>query len=108
MPPYLKREAKKEDFEQYQTVYASVDGAVAAPTAGLHFTDDLLKSLKEQGVELVELTLHVGAGTFQPVKVEDTKDHKMHSEYGVITEEVAKKMIARPIKEQESYSLLGL
>lgn len=92
LPPYLKREAKKEDFEQYQTVYASVDGAVAAPTAGLHFTDELLKKLRDKGIELVELTLHVGAGTFQPVKVEDTKDHKMHSEYGVITEEVAKKI----------------
>ena len=92
LPPYLKREARKEDFEQYQTVYASVDGAVAAPTAGLHFTDELLKNLKANGVELVEVTLHVGAGTFQPVKVEDTKDHKMHSEYGVITEDVAKKI----------------
>lgn len=92
LPPYLKREARKEDFEQYQTVYASVDGAVAAPTAGLHFTDELLKNLKANGIELVEVTLHVGAGTFQPVKVEDTKDHKMHSEYGVITEDVAKKI----------------
>ena len=92
LPPYLKRDVKKEDFENYQTVYAKVEGAVAAPTAGLHFTDELLQKLKLKGIDMVELTLHVGAGTFQPVKVEDTKDHKMHSEYVVISEEVANKI----------------
>ncbi|MBR1544423.1 MAG: tRNA preQ1(34) S-adenosylmethionine ribosyltransferase-isomerase QueA [Alphaproteobacteria bacterium] len=92
LPPYLKREVKKEDFENYQTVYAKVDGAVAAPTAGLHFTEELLQKLKAKGIDMVELTLHVGAGTFQPVKVEDTKDHKMHSEYVVISKEVADKI----------------
>lgn len=89
LPPYLKREATKEDEENYQTVYASVEGAVAAPTAGLHFTTELMEKLKSKGVEIEYLTLHVGAGTFQPVKVEDTKDHKMHSEFGIITKEVA-------------------
>lgn len=92
LPPYLKREATTEDFERYQTVYAKEEGAVAAPTAGLHFTDELLQKLHKKGIDTVELTLHVGAGTFQPVKVEDTKDHKMHSEYVVITKEVADKI----------------
>ena len=92
LPPYLKREATKEDEEAYQTIYAKEEGAVAAPTAGLHFTDDLLNKLKNKGIELLFLTLHVGAGTFQPVKVEDTKDHKMHAEFGIITKEVADKI----------------
>ncbi len=92
LPPYLKREATKADFERYQTVYAKEEGAVAAPTAGLHFTDELLKKLRKKGIDMVELTLHVGAGTFQPVKVEDTKDHKMHSEHVVISKEVADKI----------------
>ena len=92
LPPYLKREATEKDFDDYQTVYASVEGAVAAPTAGLHFTNELLDKIKAKGIDSVELTLHVGAGTFQPVKVEDTKDHKMHSEYVLITEEVANKI----------------
>ena len=94
LPPYLKRDVKKEDFKNYQTVYAKVEGAVAAPTAGLHFTEELLQNLKDKGIEMVELTLHVGAGTFQPVKVEDTKDHKMHSEYVEITKDVADKINA--------------
>ena len=92
LPPYLKREATEKDFDDYQTVYASVEGAVAAPTAGLHFTNELLDKIMAKGIDSVELTLHVGAGTFQPVKVEDTKDHKMHSEYVLITEEVANKI----------------
>ncbi|MBD5405980.1 tRNA preQ1(34) S-adenosylmethionine ribosyltransferase-isomerase QueA [bacterium] len=92
LPPYLKREATKEDEENYQTVYAKEEGAVAAPTAGLHFTTELLDKLKSKGIELLYLTLHVGAGTFQPVKVEDTKDHKMHSEFGILTREVSDKL----------------
>ena len=92
LPPYLKREATKEDEESYQTVYAREEGAVAAPTAGLHFTKELLEALKNKGIDFAYLTLHVGAGTFQPVKVEDTKDHKMHSEFGIITNEVAEKI----------------
>ena len=91
LPPYiaLKREEDEQDRQDYQTIYAREDGAVAAPTAGLHFTDRLLASLEERGVAQHFVTLHVGAGTFLPVKVDDTEDHKMHSEIGVITSETA-------------------
>jgi len=94
LPPYIKREKptsgiwnKYNDKENYQTIYAKYEGAVAAPTAGLHFTDDVLSKLEKKGVEKVFLTLHVGAGTFLPVKTDDTKDHKMHAEYGIISQE---------------------
>ena len=94
LPPYIKRDKpttgiwnKYNDKENYQTVYAKYEGAVAAPTAGLHFTDNVLKRLEEKGIEKVFLTLHVGAGTFLPVKTEDTQNHKMHAEYGIITPE---------------------
>lgn len=89
LPPYIKREAGARDNKDYQTVYAKHEGAVAAPTAGLHFTDNLLAVLKKKKVKLTFITLHVGAGTFLPVKAEDTKDHKMHSEYLEISEETA-------------------
>lgn len=96
LPPYIKRDRPQKglwspynDKEDYQTVYAKTEGAVAAPTAGLHFTSDVLKKLDIKGVERVFLTLHVGAGTFLPVKTDDTKDHKMHAEYGVISKETA-------------------
>lgn len=94
LPPYIKREKplsglwnRYNDKENYQTVYAKYEGAVAAPTAGLHFTDNVLRRLEEKGITKVFLTLHVGAGTFLPVKTEDTKDHKMHAEYGIITKD---------------------
>ena len=94
LPPYIKRDKpsgslwnKYNDKEDYQTVYAKYEGAVAAPTAGLHFTNRVLEELDKKGVIKVFLTLHVGAGTFLPVKSEDTKDHKMHAEYGIITKE---------------------
>ena len=96
LPPYIKRDKPQKglwspynDKEDYQTVYAKVEGAVAAPTAGLHFTDEVLKKLDDKGVERVFLTLHVGAGTFLPVKVDDTKNHKMHAEFGVISQKTA-------------------
>ncbi len=91
LPPYIKREAgaDERDRADYQTMFARVEGAVAAPTAGLHFTPELLAALDARGVGRVGLTLHVGAGTFQPVKVEDTREHKMHSERGVVTAEAA-------------------
>lgn len=91
LPPYiaLKREEDEQDRQDYQTIYAREDGAVAAPTAGLHFTDELLKSLDARGVSQHFVTLHVGAGTFLPVKVDDTDDHKMHSEIGVISDQTA-------------------
>ena len=81
LPPYIKREPDAEDRERYQCVYASTAGAVAAPTAGLHFTQTLLNQLKRDGFDWVTLTLHVGLGTFQPVKVEDIEDHILHEEY---------------------------
>lgn len=94
LPPYIKREKpvagiwnKYNDKENYQTVYAKYEGAVAAPTAGLHFTDEVLKKIEAKGVTKVFLTLHVGAGTFLPVKTDNTEDHKMHAEYGVISKE---------------------
>ncbi len=91
LPPYIaaQRAVDTDDDNDYQTVYAEKDGAVAAPTAGLHFTDTLFRTLNEKGVKRTTVTLHVGAGTFLPVKVDDTKDHKMHSEWGEITPETA-------------------
>ncbi|NKB19582.1 MAG: tRNA preQ1(34) S-adenosylmethionine ribosyltransferase-isomerase QueA [Alphaproteobacteria bacterium] len=88
LPPYIGRKdgRKDSDHQDYQTVYAAHAGAVAAPTAGLHFTEELLTAIRNAGVEIVELTLHVGAGTFLPVKVKDTDEHKMHSEWGHLDE----------------------
>ena len=91
LPPYIRREKTgyEDDRRNYQTVYAKHDGAVAAPTAGLHFTEKMLADLDARGIENVKITLHVGGGTFLPVKVEDTKDHVMHAEFGHISEENA-------------------
>ncbi|WND02262.1 tRNA preQ1(34) S-adenosylmethionine ribosyltransferase-isomerase QueA [Temperatibacter marinus] len=91
LPPYIaaQRAVDERDKEDYQTLFAEKDGAVAAPTAGLHFTEDMMTALTEKGVKTAAVTLHVGAGTFLPVKVEDTTHHKMHSEYGEVTPEVA-------------------
>ena len=87
LPPYIKEKLKDKD--RYQTVYAKVDGSAAAPTAGLHFTDKLLAEIKEMGVEIVDVLLHVGLGTFRPVKAESLSEHHMHSEYYEISEEAA-------------------
>ncbi|WP_138380008.1 tRNA preQ1(34) S-adenosylmethionine ribosyltransferase-isomerase QueA [Luteithermobacter gelatinilyticus] len=94
LPPYIasQRPVDARDREDYQTVYSKKDGAVAAPTAGLHFTTALLNKIDEIGVKRVQVTLHVGAGTFLPVKVEDTRDHKMHEEWGEITPDVAEEI----------------
>lgn len=81
LPPYIKREPEPSDKENYQTVYAKVDGSVAAPTAGLHFTPKLLEKIKKKGVTIVPVILHIGLGTFRPVEVEDLTKHKMDSEY---------------------------
>jgi S-adenosylmethionine:tRNA ribosyltransferase-isomerase len=90
LPPYITHSAESDDERRYQTVYARVPGAVAAPTAGLHFDVEILDALRAKGVELATLTLHVGAGTFQPVRVEDVAQHVMHSEwYSVSAETVA-------------------
>ena len=81
LPPYINREDKAEDVERYQTVYSRISGSIAAPTAGLHFTGEVFENLKEKGIEYVELTLHVGAGTFQPVKTKFISGHEMHCEH---------------------------
>ena len=106
LPPYIKRPALtsislgtgsdrpsiKEDEARYQTVFAKYDGSLAAPTAGLHFTPALEAALRQRGVEINRLTLHVGAGTFLPVKVEDTAEHRMHAEWGTVSAETARKL----------------
>jgi len=90
LPPYIKEKLK--DQERYQTVYAKEEGSSAAPTAGLHFTPELLEKIKEKGVEIVEVLLHVGLGTFRPVSEENILNHKMHSEFFEMSEENAKKL----------------
>ncbi len=92
LPPYIKRPTEAIDKERYQTVYAKKTGAVAAPTAGLHFTDDLLEKIKAKGVEIIPLVLHVGLGTFRPVQVEDLSRHQMDSEYYELSEDSAKRI----------------
>ena len=87
LPPYITHELK--DKNRYQTVYAKYDGSAAAPTAGLHFTPELLEQVKELGVKIAEVTLHVGLGTFRPVKVENVADHHMHSEFYMVSQEAA-------------------
>ena len=91
LPPYIT-EATREDNEKYQTVYAKYDGSAAAPTAGLHFTEELLEKIKAKGVEVANVTLHVGIGTFRPVKVENVEEHEMHSEHYYIKKEDADKI----------------
>lgn len=85
LPPYMKRDEESNDRDRYQTVYADPIGSMAAPTAGLHFTKELLSEIENRGAKIVNITLHVGAGTWMPVKVEDLSQHKMHSEWGCIT-----------------------
>ena len=94
IPPYLNRDTQESDKETYQTVYSKIKGSVAAPTAGLHFTPRVLDALKQQGVELEELTLHVGAGTFKPVKSEEIEGHEMHTEYISVSRATIEKLIA--------------
>jgi S-adenosylmethionine:tRNA ribosyltransferase-isomerase len=91
LPPYIasRRAPDERDRADYQTMFAKQEGSVAAPTAGLHFTDPLLERLAERGIALHRLTLHVGAGTFLPVKTDDTADHRMHSEWGTVSAETA-------------------
>ena len=89
LPPYMKREAETEDRERYQTVYADPIGSMAAPTAGLHFTPELMDEIERRGAKIVKITLHVGAGTWMPVKTENLSEHKMHSEWCCITPEQA-------------------
>ena len=90
LPPYIKEKLKNP--ERYQTVYAKISGSSAAPTAGLHFTKELLEKIKAKGVEVLEVLLHVGLGTFRPVKEDNIQEHEMHSEYIELTKEVADKI----------------
>lgn len=94
LPPYIKRAADQQDKITYQTVYAKQTGSVAAPTAGLHFTEELLLKLLQQGIDQTEVTLHVGYGTFSPIRTEDIRDHKMHSEEYDIPDETLRKLKA--------------
>ena len=90
LPPYIKE--KLEDKNRYQTVYAKIEGSAAAPTAGLHFTEEINQKIKDKGVDIAFVTLHVGLGTFRPVKVDDVLEHDMHSEYYMVTQEAADKI----------------
>ena len=99
LPPYIHREAEASDTERYQTVYARHDGSVAAPTAGLHFTDELLHTLNEKGIETEYVTLHVGAGTFKPVSAETIGGHFMHEEKILVTEAFIRKMLENSKKQ---------
>ncbi|MEP1445702.1 MAG: tRNA preQ1(34) S-adenosylmethionine ribosyltransferase-isomerase QueA [Paraglaciecola sp.] len=94
LPPYIDRPDEDSDKERYQTVYNRVPGAVAAPTAGLHFDDEILQKLKDKGVQSAFVTLHVGAGTFQPVRVDNILEHQMHSEYAEVSQHVVEAILA--------------
>lgn len=98
LPPYIDREDELADKERYQTVYSKVDGAVAAPTAGLHFDDELLQKIRDKGIDSAFVTLHVGAGTFSPVRVENITEHKMHSEWFEVSQDVCDKVNATRAK----------
>ena len=93
IPPYLNRETQESDKTTYQTVYSKIKGSVAAPTAGLHFTDKVLKAIDEAGIDREELTLHVGAGTFKPVKSAEIEGHEMHTEFISVRRETIRKLI---------------
>ena len=90
MPPYIDREDRATDRDRYQTVYARERGSVAAPTAGLHFTPEILERIRGRAIEIAEVTLHVGLGTFQPVRVEKVEDHKLHREWYEIPGDAAR------------------
>lgn len=106
LPKYIKRKAEPEDRERYQTIYAEHTGAVAAPTAGLHFTKQLLKRLEIQGVDIAKITLHIGLGTFRPVDVEDLTKHKMDSENFRVGQEIVD-MVNRAIKTKKKICAVG-
>ena len=95
IPPYLNRKTEESDKTTYQTVYSRIKGSVAAPTAGLHFTDSVLSGLRQKGIQTAEVTLHVGAGTFQPVKVADANQHTMHTEIIAVPRETIQQIIAK-------------
>ena len=92
LPPYIKREEEPLDRERYQTIFAKIDGSIASPTAGLHFTHDLLQSIRAHGVNMTSITLHVGIGTFAPVRTKEIEDHNMESEWIEISEETKQRI----------------
>ncbi len=106
LPPYIKRDVVEKDREDYQTIFAKYDGSVAAPTAGLHFTPELIKELKAKGVKIVTVLLHIGLGTFRPVEVEDLTKHKMDSEYFEIPEETSK-IINKALETKKNIFVVG-
>lgn len=106
IPPYLNRETENTDKEDYQTVYSRAEGSVAAPTAGLHFTNELLKDMSERGMALREVTLHVGAGTFQPVNCEKIGEHEMHREFFSINKKLIEELIS--IKKANSKPIIAV
>lgn len=106
LPPYIKRNAEKSDRQDYQTVFAEKDGSVAAPTAGLHFTDAIVKKIKKKGIKIVPVILHIGLGTFRPVEVEDLTKHKMDSEYFEIPEKTAD-VVNQALKAKKNIFVVG-
>ncbi|MBX0312650.1 MAG: tRNA preQ1(34) S-adenosylmethionine ribosyltransferase-isomerase QueA [Sulfurihydrogenibium sp.] len=106
LPPYIEREDEEKDKDYYQTVFAEKEGSVASPTAGLHFTKELLEKIKEKGVNIAYITLHVGLGTFKPVKTEDITKHKMHEEYFTIPKETLE-MIKKTKENKKSVVAVG-
>ncbi len=106
LPRYIKRDVEEEDAERYQTIFAKVEGAVAAPTAGLHFSKHLMKRMEIKGIDFAEITLHVGLGTFNPIEVEDLSKHKMESEEVIITDHTAN-IINKAIEEKRRVCAVG-
>ena len=106
LPPYIKRDTTPKDKDDYQTMFAEIDGSVAAPTAGLHFTPALTKKLEKKGVKIVPVVLHIGLGTFRPVEVEDLTKHRMDSEYFEIPEETAK-VINKALSDKKNVFVVG-
>jgi S-adenosylmethionine:tRNA ribosyltransferase-isomerase len=106
LPPYIKRDVEPKDRESYQTIFAKEDGSVAAPTAGLHFTPELIKKIKKKGIKVVPVILHIGLGTFRPVEVEDLTKHKMDSEYFEIPEDTAAE-INKALESKKNVFVVG-
>jgi S-adenosylmethionine:tRNA ribosyltransferase-isomerase len=107
LPPYIKREDEPEDRERYQTIFARHKGSVAAPTAGLHFTPELVERLRQKEVDIVPITLHVGLGTFRPVEVEDLTKHRMDSEYYIISEEATERINRALLSPHHTVTAVG-
>lgn len=106
LPPYIKRDTTPQDKEDYQTIFAEIDGSVAAPTAGLHFTPSLLKKIEKKGIQIVPVILHIGLGTFRPVEVEDLTKHRMDSEFFEIPDETAK-VINKALQGKKNVFVVG-